>query len=157
MKKILIYTTFTLANFALLYPGHASASIDNSRVLHVNKDVQYTPNRWRLVRHTFAFRLPQKSKPLSQIIITIPSTVAISNDINVVEQNGKKIDVNVSANGKKIILSFPEPIAPNTRFNINLNKVKQPILGPTSVYSFSAKFVGSEAEIPIGIAQFRTN
>lgn len=158
MKKILIYTVFTLASVALIYPEYASANTDNSRVLHVDKYVQFTPTRWQLVRHIFRFHLPQNSKPLSQIIITIPSTVAVSNDIDVSEQNGKKIDINIFINIKNdIILTFSEPVAPNTKFNINLNKVKQQILGTTSVYQFSAKFVGSDAEIPIGVEQVRTN
>lgn len=158
MKKVLIYTAFTLASAALIYPDYANANTDNSRIPHVNKDVQLTLKRWQLVRHTFRFHLPQSSKLLSQIIIVIPSTVAVSNDIDVLKQNDRKITVNISTNSKNnIILAFPEPVAPDTKFNIHLNKVKQPIFGPTSVYQFSAKFVGSDAEIPIGVAQFRTN
>ena len=44
----------------------------------------------------------------------------------------------------------------NTTLLIELNKVKQPTLGPDSVYNLSAKVVGSDTEIPVGIARFRT-
>lgn len=72
-------------------------------------------------------------------------------------QKGRKININVSVDGKNIILDFPETVAPDTKLTINLNQVKQPILGFTSVYRFSAKVVGSEAEIPIGEARFPTD
>ena len=47
-------------------------------------------------------------------------------------------------------------ISPGSKLDINFNKVKQPIRGPTSVYRFSAKGVGSNEEIPVGVARFRT-
>ncbi|MEW6499532.1 MAG: hypothetical protein AB1589_44775, partial [Cyanobacteriota bacterium] len=75
----------------------------------------------------------------------------------VLEHKGRKISINVSVNGKNIILDFPEPIAPGSRIDINFNKVKQPILDSTSVYRLSAKVVGSDTEIPIGVAEFRTD
>lgn len=158
MKKILIYTAFALASVFSIYLEYASANADNSRIPRINKDGQLTFKHWQFVKHTFRFHLPQNSKPLSQIIIIIPSTIAVSNDIDVLEQNNKKITINISVNSKNnIILAFPEPVAPNTKFNIILNKVKQPILGPTSVYQFSAKFIDSDAEIPVDVTQFRTN
>ena len=58
---------------------------------------------------------------------------------------------------KTLMLIFPEPVAPDTKLAINLNKVKQPLLSSTSVYRFSAKVVGSDAEIPVGEARFPKN
>jgi hypothetical protein len=159
MKKIRIYVAaFTLASAALINPGYASAKTDNSRVHPIDGNVQFPPNRWRLVRQTFVLHLPRNSQPIAQIIIAVPSTVAVSNDIEVLEhQKGKKININVSVNGKNIILAFPEPVAPDTKLAINLNKVKQPLLSSTSVYRFSAKVVGSDAEISVGEARFPTD
>lgn len=157
MKKTLIYIVFFITNIAFIYPNYAIANINNRETSYFDKDTQFTSKDWQLVKHSFRFHLPQKSKPLSQIIITIPSTVAVSNDIDVLEQTGRKIDINISVIEGKIVLVFPSPVAPNTKFNINLNKVKQPVRGPASKYQFSAKFVGNDAEIPIGVVQFSTN
>ena len=155
MKKTLIHAVaFTLASAVLMAPGYTSPKTDEGRFPDVDGNVQFSPTRWRLVRHTFALHLPQKSKPVTQIIIAAPSTVAVSNDIDVLEHNGRKINFSVSVNGKTIILAFSEPIVPGIKLNINLNKVKQPIGGLTSVYRFSAKGVGSDAEIPVGVAKF---
>lgn len=157
MQKILICIVFSVTSIAFIYPDYVSANIDSRETSYFDKDTQLTSKDWQLVKHSFRFHLPQKSKPLSQIIITIPSTVAVSNDIDVLEQNGRKIDIKISVIEGKIVLVFSSPVAPNTKFNINLNKVKQPVRGPTSKYQFSAKFIGSDAEIPIGVVQFSTN
>lgn len=158
MKKTLIHAiAFTLASAVLMVPGYTSSKTDEGRLSNVDGNVQSSPTRWRLVRHTFVLNLPQKSKPVTQIIIAAPSTVAVSNDIDVLEHKGRKINFSVSVNGKTIILAFPEPIVPDTKLAINLNKVKQPIGGPTSVYRFSAKAVGSNEEISVGVARFRTD
>jgi hypothetical protein len=156
MKKTLIHAVaFTLTSAVLMVPGYTSSKTDEGRLSNVDGNVQSSPTRWRLVRHAFVLHLPQESKPVTQIIIAAPSTVAVSNDIDVLEHKGGKINFSVSVNGKTIILAFPEPIAPGTKLDINFNKVKQPIGGPTSVYRFSAKPVGSNAEISVGVARFR--
>lgn len=159
MKKTRIYAAaFTLASAALINPSYASAKTDEGRVHPIDGNVQFTPTRWRFVRHSIVLHLPQNSQPITQIIIAVPSTVAVSNNIEVLEpQKGRKININVSVDGKNIILDFPETVAPDTKIAINLNQVKQPILGSTSVYRFSAKVVGSDAEIPVGEARFPTN
>ncbi|HEY9668885.1 MAG TPA: DUF2808 domain-containing protein [Coleofasciculaceae cyanobacterium] len=158
MKKTLIHAVaFTLASAVLIAPGYASSKTDESRLSNVDGNVQSSRTRWRLVRQTFILHFPKNSNPVTQIIIATPSTVAVSNDIEVLEHKGRKININVSVNGKNIILAFSEPVAPGIMIDINFNKVKQPILGPTSVYRFSAKVVGSDAEIPLGVAEFRTD
>lgn len=158
MKKILISAVvLTLISTVLIAPSYASFAIDESRLSDVDGNVDSSPTRWRIVKQTFVLHFPENSSPVTQIIIATPSTVAVSNDIEVLEHKGRKISISVSVNGKNIILDFPEPIAPGSRIDINFNKVKQPILNSTSVYRLSAKVVGSDIEIPIGVAEFRTD
>lgn len=155
MKRTLIYAAAFVATAALISAGYASAKTDDSRVRNLNNNV-HSPTHWRLVKHTFQVHIPQNNNALSQLIIQVPSTVAVSNDIDVLDEKGQKININVSVNGKRIIIDFPKTVISNTKLLIELNKVKQPIIGPASVYSLSAKVVGSEVEIPIGVAQFPT-
>ena len=82
--------------------------------------------------------------------------MAVSNDIDVLDNSGQKININISVNGRRIIIDFPGKVISNTKLLIELNKVKQPTAGPDSVYSLSAKVVGSDSEIPVGVARFRT-
>ncbi|WP_017314048.1 DUF2808 domain-containing protein [Mastigocladopsis repens] len=159
MKRTPIYTAaFALVTTALMSPNYASTKTDDSRVPDVDNNVEFpsSPSRWRIVKHTFRVHIPQNNKALSQIIIDVPSTVAVSNDIVVSDENGQKINTNVSVNGRRIIVNFPETVIANTKLLIEFNKVKQPVNGPASVYSLSAKAVGSDVEIPVGLAQFST-
>ncbi|WP_414574048.1 DUF2808 domain-containing protein [Nostoc sp. CCY 9925] len=153
MKKTLIYTTtvFALATTAFFSLSHASAKETN-----IDNNLQYPANSWRLVKHTFRLNIPQNNNPLSQLIIETPSTVAVSNNIDVFDANGQKINTNISVNGKQIIIDFPEKVISNTKLLVNFNQVQQPVTGPPSIYRFSAKVVGSDIDISVGVAQFPT-
>ncbi len=153
MKKILIYTgtVFALTTTAFISFGHA-----NAKESIIENKLQYPSNSWRLVKHTFRLNIPQNNNAVSQLIIETPPTVAVSNDIDVLDVKGQEINTNISVNGRQIIINFPEEVISNTKLLVNFNKVQQPVTGPASVYRFSAKVVGSEVEIPIGVAQFPT-
>jgi Protein of unknown function (DUF2808) len=162
MKMSLIYAIIlTLSSTAIIAPSHASARTDGGRVPHIDGNAQFPPTPWGIggsFRHTFRLHIPQNSKAVTQLIIKIPDDVTLNNNlsnIDVMDENEHKISANVSVNGKTILLAFPETIAPNTKFDIDLNKIKRRNLGNGSVYSFSAKEVGINAEIPIGVAWFR--
>jgi len=160
MKISLIYAVvLTLSSTAIIAPSYASARTDDGRVPHIDGNLQFPATRWGIFRHTFRLHVPQNSKAVTQLLVKVPDNVTISKniqDIDVVDEKGQKINTNVSVNGKTILLAFAEPVAPNTKFDIELNKIKRRNLGNGSVYSFSAREVGIDAEIPIGVAWFRT-
>lgn len=161
MKKSLIYAVvLTLSSTAIITPSYVSARTDDSRVSHIDGNVQFPATRWGIggtFRHTFWLHVPKNSKAVTQLLIKVPDSVTVNNDvrnINVVDENQHKINTNVSVQGKKILLDFIEPVSPNTKFDVDLNKIKRRNIGNNSIYSFSAKEVGIDAEIPIGVAWF---
>ena len=157
MKKLLFCAAVSsLAIIASISADYTNAKTDNNRVANVENDLQSPTNRWRLVKHTFRLHIPRNINGLSQLIIDTPPTVAVSNDIDVLAQNSQKININVSTIGRRIVIYFSKKDISNTTLLVELNKVKQPTLGPDSVYNLSAKVVGSDTEIPVGIARFRT-
>ncbi|MDJ0801137.1 MAG: DUF2808 domain-containing protein [Calothrix sp. MO_167.B12] len=161
MKTPLVYVVALVLTTAVLAPAnYVSAKMSNGRAPHLDGNVQFPDNkRSRLVRHTFRLHVPQNSKSLSQLIIKVPENVTVSHNIkniDVVNENKQKIKTNISVKDETILLTFPETIAPNTKFNIYLNKVKRSIHRNAPIYSLSAKNVGINAEIPIGVARFRT-
>ncbi len=161
MKKALIYAAvLTLATAAMISPSYASVRRNDSNVPHIDGNVQFPQTRSLIVRHTFRLHVPQNSKALSQLLINVPATVTVSNDIkniDVMDENKHKINTNVSVNSRTILLTFPEPVAPNTEFHIDFNNVvKRLNVGNGPVYRFFARVVGSDAEIPIGVAWFHT-
>ncbi|KAB8331370.1 DUF2808 domain-containing protein [Scytonema tolypothrichoides VB-61278] len=159
MKKLLLYlATLSLVTVVSIPAKYVSAKPNDGSVTHLDGNVQFPPTRWRLVRHTFRVHIPKNSKPVSQLSISVPPTVTWSNDlndINVADDKSQKINTNISVNGKTILLAFPEPVPPNTKLEIDIKNVKQPTLGNGPVYRFSEKVVGSDVEIPIGVAWFR--
>ncbi|MBS3029043.1 MAG: DUF2808 domain-containing protein [Dolichospermum sp. DET50] len=162
MNKLLIYTiALTLTTASLISPSHASSRTNDGMVPHIDSNSQFPPTRWGIggtFRHTFRLHIPQNSKPVTQLLIKVPDDVTLNNDIkdiNVVNENEQKINTNVSVTGKTILIVFTEPVAPNTKFEIDINKIKRQNLGNGSVYSFSAKEVGIDAIIPIGVAWFQ--
>lgn len=159
MKRILFYTAvYSLTTAALNYAGYAgyaSAKTDNNKLANIENNLQSTPTGWQLVKQTFQLHIPKNDKALSRLIIDVPSTVAVSNDIDILDDKDQKIKINISVNSRRIIIDFPEPVTSSTTIlKISLNKVLQPILSSTSTYHLSAKVVGSDLEIPIGEAQF---
>ncbi|URD53456.1 hypothetical protein [Chroococcidiopsis sp. CCNUC1] len=157
MKKTLVYVTvFALATVALTTTSYASTKIDSDNVSNIENEVQSPANRWQLVKHAFKLNVPKNINGLSQLIIDTPSTVAVSNDIDVLAQNGQKVNINVSVKDKKIIIDFPGKNISNTKLIVELNKVRQLSQGPDSVYNLWAKVVGSNTEIPVGVVRFRT-
>lgn len=158
MKRTQVYAAVcSVATAALIYAGYANAKTDNNKVANIENSLQSTPAGWQLVKQTFQLHIPKNGNALSQLIIDVPSTVAVSSDIDILDDKGQKIKTNITVNSRRIIIDFSEPVTSSTnKLQINLNKVQQPILGFTSIYHLSAKVVGSDVEIPIGEAQFPT-
>ncbi|OCQ93456.1 hypothetical protein BCD64_00730 [Nostoc sp. MBR 210] len=161
MKKVLVYIAISTLAAALLIPvNYASANEEDGNLPHVDGNSQFPQTRWSRVRHTLQIHVPKNSKSVSQLKIEVPNTIRWSdntNDVVINEDNGRKINTNVSVNGKTILLAFAEPIVPNTKLEIDIKNVKQPFLGNGPVYRLSANIVGINAEIPIGVARFRVN
>ena len=158
MKKILRYTAaFALATAAAIFVGgYATTTTDNSRESNVERNVESPSSRWRIVRQVFQLHIPQNNSPLSQLIIDTPSTVSVSNDIDVRDEDGQKININIFANGRRIIIELPEKTVVNTKLLIEFNNVRQPIQRSGFIYRFFVKVVGSDTEISIGEARFIT-
>lgn len=157
MRKILIYTAaLTLAITPLNSATYGSTPTATGRIPHIYGSVEFPQNRQRLVRHSFRLVVPQESKALSQLNISVPNNLTVRDDINVSNQAGREIDTDISINGSKIVLAFSKPVAPGTRLRVAMNDVK--ISGRTKswLYRISTRLVGIDADLPIGIARFRT-
>lgn len=156
MKRTLVYAAVcSVATVALICAGYANAKTDNNKLANIENNLQSIPTGWQLVKQTFQLHIPKNGKALSQLIIDVPSTVAVSNDIDILDDKSQKIKINISVKSRKIVINFPEAVTSNTTsLQINLNKVLQQILSSTSIYHFSVKVFGSDVETPIGEAQF---
>ncbi len=160
MKKSIIYAlTLALASTLFIPTNYARANNDNATLPHIDGNSQFPQSKWAPVRHSFDLHIPKNSKAVSQLIIQVPDVIKISdkNRIDVVDTQGQKIDTSISVNGKIVVLTFPNTVAPNTKLEIDINNVKRLIRGNGPVYQMSAKFVGSDAVLPICLIRFRVN
>lgn len=156
MKRLINAAVLTLAIASSVPAAYGNSIINAGRVPRIVSSVEFPRvRRWRIVRHTFRLQIPQESRDLSHLSIDVPAGLTVKNNITVTDQSGRKINTNVSVNGSKVIVAFPEPVAPVTRLKIDMNKVKVSGRSNAWLYRVSAKLVGLNADIPVGIARFR--
>ncbi|BDA73966.1 hypothetical protein CAL7716_081320 [Calothrix sp. PCC 7716] len=156
MRKLINVSVLAISTITIIYTGYASAKVNDTKPTNTENDTQLFPAQWQLVKQTFQIRVPKRGKPLKQLIIETPPTVAVSNDINVFDDKGQKVNIDISVDNRKIIITFPETVTSSTsKLLVSLNRVQQQINESGTVYSLSAKVIGSDVEVPIGQAQFR--
>ena len=153
MMRTLIYSAVVLAIAAPISADYASARTEPTP--HIDGSVQFPPTRARNVRHTIRLHIPQGSSPLSQLSIDVPTGLRVRKNITVTDNFGRKINANLSINDNKVIMDFTEPVTPDSQLEIDLNDVRITGVSNAWLYRISAKTVGNNIHIPIGIAQIR--
>lgn len=159
MKKLLVFYAIFALTPGLIPASYASANNDSSTIPYIDGNTLFPHTGWTPVRYTFRINIPRNSNAVSQLDITVPDVITITknNRVEVANINGRKINTQVSVNGKNVLLNFPEPVTPSTDLEIDIKDVQQPTVGNGPVYRLSVKFVGSNVEVPIGVARFRIN
>ncbi|PAX52834.1 DUF2808 domain-containing protein [Brunnivagina elsteri] len=160
MKKLLIdiINICAITTMLIIPSGYVRANDDNGKLPHVDSNSQFPQTKWSNVRQSLQVHIPKNSQIVSQISIVIPETVSWSNKISDVVVTGNKIEkanTNISINEKIIVISFKQALPPNSKLEIDIKNVKQPFLGNGPIYRLFTKFIGSNVEIPIGLARFR--
>lgn len=159
MRKLIhIISAISLLTVLSTNTFRANANDNNANFPHIDGHHHFPPTRADRVRHTFEIHIPKNSNPVTQIIVQVPEVVNWSNktkDVVVTNINGKKVNTNISINGKVIVITFAESIAPNTDLEIDIKNVRRVTLGNGPVYRVLAKLEGSETPIHIGTVGFR--
>jgi hypothetical protein len=154
MKNIIYLATLTLALAALNPAAYATHLPDKGISPHVFGTGQFPQTKWGTIRQSFRLEIPSQSKNLSELDIEIPKGLTVRNDISVSDKFGRKVQANTSINRNKMMIAFPQAVSPGTILNIDMNRVNRTGTSNAWLYRISAKFVGSDAEMPIGIARF---
>jgi len=154
--KVLIYlTTLSLLAATCVPAVYADSVTDVIGLPHIGSTTQFPQGKWGPFRHTFQLQIPQNSSALSQLNIDVPAGLTVEKNINISDGSGRKIPANTSVNDNKITIVFPQAISPGNTITIDLNKVNRIGTSNAWLYRISAKLVGIDTEMPIGIAQFR--
>lgn len=153
LKPPLYAAALTLV--AALFPiDYASARAE--KVTHVDSTLQFPQGKRTNFRHTIRLHIPQESEAISQLIINVPTGLTVKSDITVTDQSEKQIKTQIAVNGSKVLLLFSEPVTSGTKLDIALNNVTRTGVSNAWIYQIYEKLSGSNVEILIGIAQFRT-
>lgn len=165
MKKPNSPVTFILAipaGIASLYissvPALAGGVLRNANAPHIVHSNAH-PNGTRAPISTNHFEVHVQGKELSQLSVDIPDGVEVSDRIVVTDQNGKKIDSNVSLKDRRATVIFAQPIPTETTLSISMKGVKTSFFsrgGRTLLYPIYGRSVGMTEDVRIGIAQIQT-
>ena len=154
MKKLIYAAALTLATISFNPVAYRNPMTAAVRFPYIVSSVQFPQTKVRFFRHSFRLQIPEGNSALSQLNIEVPDGLTVRNNISVSDQSGRKINTNISVNGNKIIIAFPQPVAPVTRLNIEMNNVKRTGVSNAWLYPVSVRFASSNADIPIGVAEF---
>jgi hypothetical protein len=107
-----------------------------------------------VVRQSFSLWIPQTSGKVSQLILNVPAGLKVGKDISVSDNSPRNLQPNIAVNDNQIVMTFPQTVSPGTTLNISLNEVN--VFGVSNAwdYKVSAKFVGIDTKIPVGVVQF---
>ncbi len=152
MRRLIYTYAIVLALTASMPADNATARIEGNS--HIDGAVQFPQTKWRNVRHTLRVHIPQGSRPLSHLYINVPEGLTASN-LTVRDNLGIKVDANISIKSNTVGVDFLQPVAGESTLKIDLNNVIIRGVSNGWLYRVSAKVVGLEADIPIGIAQIR--
>jgi hypothetical protein len=140
--NIAAYATKILHNF-VAYDIHSEAHPNNAR----------TPNA------THHFEIYIRGFDLSELSIEVPEGININEGkgIEVTNQLGQSIESQVSINGRKVTLAFPEIVAAGTTLSIKLKNIHvQNSRKRIWLYHISGKMANTNQEIPLGVREIRT-
>lgn len=155
MKRLIyaVALALTIASFSSAAFGYTQVKSRNFP--YIVGAGQFPQTKTRLVRHSFRLKIPEGSKALSQMTITVPKGLTVRNDIDISDQSHQKIDANITVKDRTITIAFPQQVTPGSELHIDFNRV---LISGTSngwLYPVSVRLVGLDVDIPIGIFRLR--
>lgn len=104
-------------------------------------------------RQSFKLEIPKGSRSISQVTVRVPIGLSVRGNVEVSNDSEQKLDANFENKGREIIIAFTKPVSSGTTLSIDLKDVYIPGVASAWLYSVSARFVGLDAEIPVGVAR----
>ncbi|WP_062294748.1 DUF2808 domain-containing protein [Nostoc piscinale] len=96
-------------------------------------------------------------QPLSYLIVRPSDALKVSNDIDVTDQSGRRVEANISRQDERMIrINFSQPVPPGTNLNIAFRNIDFANAFPNRsfvYYDVSGGYIGLSREVPYGLAQ----
>ncbi|KAI9130086.1 DUF2808 domain-containing protein [Acaryochloris sp. CCMEE 5410] len=155
--KFLIYTTIISLSLAgSITAARAAGVLKDAKVPHLTTTAAI-PRNPRVPFAKYRFGLHVSGYPLSQLTIGIPERVRVSDGITVTDQSGQEIESSTTFEGNTAIVTFAQPVAPDTTLKVTLNGVRTSTFS-SRVWLFPVTGRGAEmtTDIPLGMARIAT-
>lgn len=158
MKALIQTAATTLIFIAAIPVMQAVGAPSNAKVSSTIHSTAY-PNNARVQNATFHVGIAVSGYSLSHLAIDIPKQVKIRRGIEVTDQTGKKVDTAVSFNGTSATIAFTQPVPPGTTLELDMKGVSTSgtgRLGRIWLFPTFSRYVGLNADIPLGTARIQT-
>lgn len=156
MKPLIYVTAVGLLLTTSIAIARAAGVPKDAKVPHLTTTAAI-PRNPRVPFAKYRFGLHVSGYPLSQLTIGIPERVRVSGSITVTDQSGQDIESSTAFEGNTAIVTFAQPVAPDTTLKVTLNGVRTSTLSSqTWLFPVAGRGVEMTADIPLGIARIAT-
>ncbi len=156
MKNYLLAVAMNLALVSSVSPARATGShcvTCSTQIVHSKAHLTI----FRMLNASHHIELKIGCSALSQLEIDVPEGIDIPQRIEITERSGQKVNATVSVSDKKIMMTFAQPVPPQTTLSFLLKGIKtSDYVDRTWFYTLSGRNVGTSTYIPFGIAQIQS-
>ncbi|BBD58989.1 hypothetical protein NIES2109_17680 [Nostoc sp. HK-01] len=151
MKRLILLSSVSLAIAATCLPAQAQ-----------RQDISYNSTAPRISStsgydNTHTISVYTGMQPLSYLIVRPSDAIKVSDNIDVTDQSGRRVDTSITReDDRKIRINFSQPIPPGTNLNIAFRNIDFANAFPNRsfvYYDISGGHIGLSREVPYGLAQ----
>ncbi|MBD2596701.1 DUF2808 domain-containing protein [Nostoc spongiaeforme FACHB-130] len=151
MKRLILLSSLSVAIAATCLPAQAQ-----------RQDISYNNTAPRISStsgydSTHTITVYTGMQPLSYLIVRPSDALKVSNDIDVTDQSGRRVEANISRQDERMIrINFSQPVPPGTNLNIAFRNIDFTNAFPNRsfvYYDISGGHIGLSREVPYGLAQ----
>lgn len=151
MKRLILLSSLSLAIAATCLPAQAQRQelSYNSTAPRISSTSGYGST------HTVSVYTGMQ--PLSYLIVRPSDALKVSNDIEVTDQSGRRIDASITREDvNRVRINFSQPVPPESTLNIAFKNIDFANSFPNRsfvYYEISGQHIGLSREVPYGLAQ----
>jgi len=153
MKRFLLAATAAIALLSFSTVAQASS---NAKVPHLAGGAADLNNS-KFNPGTYSLNVHVLGREISALTIEPQQSIRLSQNIKVFDQSNQPVETTVSMNGQTAMISFAQPVKPDTTLRIEMRNVQNPNVLSTALFSVGGQMVGLGSEISLGTIQMTTH
>ena len=111
--------------------------------------------RSTVINDRFIIELSPSTQSIKDLEFTLPPQMTDLEGISVTDKSGQEIKAEIQKNQNSVLISFTEPVEPETALRIKFTDIDtQSLMGQILLYRLSIQQEGLLQRIPVGTARF---